>query len=123
MRCHRLPVLGREAAFRVGGDAGDRDESAWSIIFPQFPGVTPVAKDRQQVIAQARDAPMSAIEDRLEHGEAVPPAFQEGGTPEFPATGSPGAVEWSFGLLPVDVRGPSVRINMSMESSLLARID
>lgn len=47
-------------------------ESNWSIIFPDFPGVTSVATRWADVMDQARDALATAVEDTQRDGEALP---------------------------------------------------
>ena len=41
----------------------------WSILFPDFPGVTSAASDFADVPQQARDALATAVEDMIAEGE------------------------------------------------------
>ncbi len=98
-------------------EAGD---TAWSITFPHFPGVTSVAVEFRDVMQQARDALASMVEDMLAEGETLPRAIEDGASPDFdpaPYT-SPRAL-----LVPVDVPGRAVRVNVSIDEGLLGRLD
>ena len=101
----------------------EKGEADWSITFPQFPGVTSVAEGPETFVSQARDALGTAIEDRLEHGEPLPPSLEDGALPPAAETSSPTAEIWSHALVEVQVAGPSVRVNVSLEGSLLSKID
>lgn len=57
-------------------------ESNWSIIFPDFPGVTSTAKKFADVTHQAKDALATAIEDMEHDGETLPPSVEEDALPE-----------------------------------------
>ena len=43
-------------------------EAMWSILFPDFPGVTSAASDFADVPQQARDALATAVEDMIIEG-------------------------------------------------------
>jgi predicted RNase H-like HicB family nuclease len=51
----------------------------WSILFPEFPGVTSAASDFADVPQQARDAFATAVEDMIAEGETLPASVEEGG--------------------------------------------
>lgn len=95
-------------------------ELNWSLIFPDFPGVTSVAEKFSDVMRQARDALASAAEDMAHEGEALPASVEEDALPEFDRTAfhDPRAL-----LVPVDIAGRAQRVNVSLEEGLLARID
>ena len=98
-------------------------EQNWSLTFPDFPGVTSVAEDRGRVVMQARDALQTAIDDMQADGEALPLCFEEGAlTPDSFSTDKTAEEEWPF-LLPIDVAGPAIRINISIDQGLLSRVD
>lgn len=95
-------------------------EPLHSIIFPAFPGVTSVAEALVDIIPQARDALATAVEDMEAEGEALPPAIEDGAkTPTLPA----GLHSPIMLLVPVEVHTRSVRINVSLDEGLLARMD
>jgi predicted RNase H-like HicB family nuclease len=58
-------------------------ESNWSIVCPDFPGVTSVAEKAADVPRQAHDALATAIEDMEQDGEALPPSVDGGVLPSL----------------------------------------
>lgn len=96
------------------------DEAAWSITFPDFPGVTSVASSFAETMRQARDALASAVDDMTHENEPLPRAVEDGTTPRYDrATFHDPAIL----LVPVEATGRSLRINISMDESLLSRVD
>lgn len=95
-------------------------ESNWSIILPAFPGVTSVAGRFADVMRQARDALASAVEDMERDGETLPPSVEDDAFPNYDAGAyhNPRAL-----LVPVETAGRALRVNVSLDESLLARID
>ena len=95
-------------------------EAMYSIVFPAFPGVTSVAAGLTELIPQARDALATAIEDMEADGEDLPLAVEDGA--QRPAL--PGELHNPIMLLvAVEVRTRSVRVNVSLDEGLLARMD
>lgn len=92
----------------------------WSIVFPDFPGVTSVAERFADVPLQAKDAPATAVEDALAEGEELPPSWEEGA---FTRTSAAEFHEPHYVLVPVTVPEGPVRINVSIDGGLLQRID
>jgi len=95
-------------------------ETIWSIVFPDFPGVTSAAREFADVPQQARDALASAIEDMIAEGENLPRSIEEGQECEPPS------VELHnprYVVVPVEVPDSPVRINVSIDRGLLKRID
>ena len=98
-------------------------EQSWSLLFPNFPGVTSVAEKREHVVMQARDALQTVIDDMQASGDALPLCFEEGAlTPDSFSADKTAEEEWAF-LLPIDVAGPAIRINISIDQGLLSRVD
>lgn len=95
-------------------------ESNWSIIFPDFPGVTSVAETFAAVMRQAKDALATAVEDMEQDGEALPPSIEEDALPDYDRTAfhDPRTL-----LVPVETTGRALRVNISLDEGLLARID
>ena len=58
-------------------------ESSWSIIFPDFLGVTSVAEKFADVMRQAKDALATAVEDMEQDGEALPLSVEEDVLPDY----------------------------------------
>jgi predicted RNase H-like HicB family nuclease len=95
-------------------------EAIWSIVFPDFPGVTSAAREFADVPQQARDALASAIEDMIAKGEDLPRSIEEGQPCE------PFAGEFHnprYVVVPVELPDTPVRINVSIDRGLLKRID
>lgn len=95
-------------------------EMAHSIIFPSFPGVTSVGEMLIDIIPQARDALATAVGDMEAEGETLPPAVEDGG--EIPVRPA-GLHNPIMLLVPVEVHTRSVRVNVSLDEGLLARMD
>src|ERR1700693_4203834 len=53
-------------------------EAMWSIVFPDFPGVTSAAAEFADVPQQACDALATAVEDIIAEGERLPASVEEG---------------------------------------------
>jgi len=58
-------------------------ETTWSIIFPDFPGVTSMAKKGADIARQAKDALATAVEDMEKDGEDLPPSLNHALTLSF----------------------------------------
>jgi predicted RNase H-like HicB family nuclease len=95
-------------------------ESNWSITFPDFPGVTSVAEKFADVMRQAKDALATAVEDMERDGEALPPSIEDDALPNYDraAYHDPRVL-----LVPVETAGRALRVNVSLDEGLLARID
>jgi predicted RNase H-like HicB family nuclease len=96
------------------------DESNWSITFPDFPGVTSVAEKFADVMHQAKDALATVIEDMEQEREARPPSVEEDALPDYDRATyhDPRTL-----LVPVETTGRALRVNVSLDEGLLARID
>jgi predicted RNase H-like HicB family nuclease len=96
------------------------DEPNWSITFPDFSGVTSVAETFSNVMCQAKDALVSIIEDMEKANEPLPPSIEEDAVPDYDRSHyhDPRAL-----LVPVETAGRALRVNVSLDEGLLARID
>ncbi len=96
------------------------EESNWSIIFPDFPGVTSVAEKFADVMRQAKDALATVVADIEQDGEALPSSVEEDVLPDYDCTAfhDPRTL-----LVPVETAGHALRVNVSLDEGLLARID
>ena len=92
----------------------------WSISFPAFPAVISTGITFAEMLENGRDALASAVDAMQEEGDALPPEYTTSADPGYdPAEyRNPHAV-----VLPVEVASKALRINVSMEESLLARLD
>ncbi len=95
-------------------------ESNWSIVFPDFPGVTSVAEKAADVPRKAKDALATAIEDMEREGEALPPSVDDGVLPSFDRADY--HEPWTL-LVTVETTGRAQRVNVSLDEGLLLRID
>lgn len=95
-------------------------ETIWSIVFPNFPGVTSAAREFADVPQQARDALASAVEDMIAEGENLPRSIEEGQQYE-PLSGE--FHNPHYVVVPVEVPDNPVCINVSIDRGLLKRID
>jgi predicted RNase H-like HicB family nuclease len=95
-------------------------EAMWSIVFPDFPGVTSAAADFAEVPQQARDALATAVEDMIAEGEALPASVEENGQPEIERTE---LHDPRYVVVPIEVAESPTRVNVSIDRSLLKRID
>jgi predicted RNase H-like HicB family nuclease len=97
-----------------------RGETAYSIVFPAFPGVTSTAVLLAEVLPQARDALATAVEDMEADGEALPLSVEDGAeSPDLPEDlCSPILL-----MVPAEVQTRAVRVNVSLDEALLARMD
>ena len=101
----------------------DEAARAWSILSPDFPEVASMAREQEHLGQQALDAVLTAIEGRREDEEAIPDPTQDAAAL---------ARDWPRGTLNMllYVAVPSltapvrpVRVNVSFDQALLARID
>ena len=95
-------------------------EAFYSIVFPALPGVTSAAATLAELMPQARDALATAIEDMEVDGEALPASIEDGAdTPVMPD----GLHNPIMLIVPAEVRTRAVRVNVSLDEALLARMD
>ncbi len=101
----------------IHGEAGN-----FGASFPDFPGATTGADDLDELYRKAAEMLSFHVGGLVEDGEPVPQArsLEE-------LRGDPVFVEDSrdamIGLIEVDLPGRAVRVNISVEESLLKRID
>ena len=95
-------------------------ESNWSITFPAFTGATSVAERFADVMRQAKDALATVVDDMQTDGDALPRSVEDDAVPDYDRSGfhDPRTL-----LVPVDVAGRALRVNVSLDEGLLARID
>jgi predicted RNase H-like HicB family nuclease len=94
----------------------------WSISFPAFPGAVTVSDTFADLLMQARDALASVIGEMQQDGEQIPDGIEAHG-------GKDQSVDLSLYrdprivMIPVEVQSRSTRINVTMDESLVARLD
>src|SRR6266481_3503448 len=84
-------------------------ETLWSIVFPDFAGVTSAAREFADVPQQARNALASAIGDMIAEGEDLPRSIEEGQQCE-PLSGE--FHNPRYVVVPVEIPDNPVRINV-----------
>jgi predicted RNase H-like HicB family nuclease len=99
------------------------ESGSWGISFPDFPGCVSAADSFEDVMAQGAAALRFHVEGMLEDGDAIPVARSLEALqtdPEF-AEDFEGATVALLPLLPP--RDTPMRVNVVLDSNLLARID
>ena len=96
--------------------------SNWSISFPAFPGTVTTGNTFAELMVNARDALASVIEAMQEDGQPIPDGFvgRPGEAPSFSDADYRGP---HIVLVPVEIGGKAVRINVTMDEGLVARLD
>ena len=94
----------------------------WSMSFPAFPGTVTVGRNLAELYANAKDALATIVEAMLEDGESLPASFETNPdlASDFKASDY---VNPRIVIVPVEVGGKAMRINVTMEESLVARVD
>ena len=93
----------------------------WSISFPAFPGTVTTGRDFVELMTNARDALASVVAAMEEDGEPIPESSDA--SPEEPTYNPAHYHDPRIVLLSVEVGGRSVRINVTMDEGLVARLD
>ncbi len=93
----------------------------WSISFPAFPGTVTTGGNFAELMANARDALASVVAAMEADGVPIPESFDA--APDSPAYDPADYHDPRIVLLSVEVGGRSVRINVTMDDGLLARLD
>jgi len=98
------------------------EAGGYGASFPDFPGATTAAGDLDTLYLKAAEAIAFHVEGMAQDGDEIPQprALHElRDDPDFRAD-SEGAM---IALLQVDLPGKSVRVNITLEESLLKRLD
>lgn len=98
------------------------EDGSFGASFPDFPGATTVADNLDTLYLKAAEALAFHVDGMIEDGKRAPipstlTELRE--DPEFVAASADAMVA----LLQVDLPGKAVRVNISMDESLLHRID
>ena len=93
----------------------------WSLSFPAFAGTVTTGQDFAELMANARDALASVVAAMQEDGDRLPDSFEV--SPDAPAYDLDDYQDPRIVLVPVDVGGRSMRINVTMDEGLVARLD
>lgn len=98
-------------------------ETAWSVLFPDFPAATSVAEREADLHGRAADALATAVEDLAERGEVPPAPSPWDAVDAFAREAGASAERCVFASVPVELPSAPVRVNVSLEQNLLRRID
>ena len=99
----------------------ERGDEGWWISFPVFPGLTSAGNTLAELAGNARDALATAIEAMQEDGEVIPAGVEDDPTGgDYDPSGYRDARAM---LVPVEVGGKSLRINVTMDEGLVSRLD
>ena len=93
----------------------------WCISFPAFPGTVTTGRTFAELMTNARDALASVVAAIEVDGEPIPESFDA--APDLPAYDPADYHDPRIVLLSVEVGGRSVRINVTMDEGLVARLD
>jgi predicted RNase H-like HicB family nuclease len=93
----------------------------WSISFPVFPGTVTTGRNFAELMTNARDALASVVAAMEEDGETIPESFDV--SPDSSTYNPADYHDPRIVLLSVEVGGRSVRINVTMDEGLVARLD
>ena len=101
----------------VGIAEGDR-ETGYSLFFPDLNGCVTAADTLEELAVNAREVLAFHLEGMEEYGLVIPPP-----TPVDDIPHDPDVVEVGIMLVEVERNDPPVRVNVSLTSSLLQRVD
>ena len=106
----------------IGQDVGDGPGDGYGVVFPDFPGCVSAGETVQQAAEMAEEALSLHVEGMFEDGEPLPePSPPDAPLPDWLAD-APGKTVATV-LIPVEVPGRTVRVNISLDEGLLARLD
>lgn len=103
-------------------DEDDRPSEGYGVVFPDLPGCTSGGETIQEAAENAFDALAGHVELTLDAGEPLPePSAPDAPLPVWLAD-VPGRTVAKV-LVPVEIPGRAVRINITIDAGLLARLD
>jgi predicted RNase H-like HicB family nuclease len=94
------------------------EDGGFSVFFPDLPGCVSAGESIEEAFAAAEEALNGHLAVMAEHGEQIPAP-----TPFGQVTIEPDIQVVAKILVPAELPGRTVRINITMDSNLLARID
>jgi predicted RNase H-like HicB family nuclease len=110
----------RAIAYQAPGDGPD---DGWDVIFPDLPGCVSQGDTAQEALRNAIEAMALHVEGMVNEGLELPPdARVNEPLPDWVREIEmlPEAIH---ALLPVEAPGKSLRINITMDRSLIERVD
>ncbi len=98
------------------------ENGSFGISFPDFPGVVSGGKSAEEAIARSRDTLAFHVAGMAEDGDPLPALRSLAELRKDPALRAD-FVDAVIALVPVDLPGKSVRVNITMDETLLESID
>jgi predicted RNase H-like HicB family nuclease len=106
----------------IGQDETDGPGDGYGVVFPDFPGCTSAGETVQDAATMAAEALAGHVEVMAEAREPIPePSSPDAPLPEWLAD-APGRTVATV-LVPVELPGRAVRVNITLNEGLLARLD
>jgi predicted RNase H-like HicB family nuclease len=103
-------------------DEADGSPDGYGVIFPDFPGCTSSGDTIEQAYEHAFEALALHIEGMVEEGAVLPePTPFNAALPHWLASGQ-GRIACAV-LVPIELPGRAVRLSITMDKGLLARLD
>jgi predicted RNase H-like HicB family nuclease len=102
-------------------DAAADGSPAIGVVFPDLPGCVSQGDTPQQAAEMALEALALHIESMVQDGETLPPPSAPGTVPDW--LDPTETTVLTHLLVPVEMPGRSVRVNITMDESLLQRAD
>jgi predicted RNase H-like HicB family nuclease len=102
--------------------AGEEPNDGYDVVFPDLPGCTSTGDTLREAAEMAVEAASGHVEVMAEHGEDIP-------EPSDPAVPLPDWIADAGGrvaarvMVPVELPGRAMRVNITMDEGLLARLD
>jgi predicted RNase H-like HicB family nuclease len=93
---------------------------SFGVFFPDLPGATSAGGTLNEALGNAAEALQLHVEGMREDGEPIPKPGTAGEWPSW-AGRKPAGIRSA--LIPVEVSDAAVRLNITMDKGLLARID
>jgi predicted RNase H-like HicB family nuclease len=94
------------------------DKPGFSVFFPDFPGCVSAGDTEQETAARAIEALRLHVRGMLAEGDPMPEP-----TPLDRVAGDPEVSEAARILVPADLPGKALRINISMDEGLVEQVD
>jgi predicted RNase H-like HicB family nuclease len=102
-------------------DAGAATDAPIGVVFPDLPGCTSQGDDPRHAAEMALEALALHAEAMVADGEALPEPSAPGTLPDWLDPAESEVV--AHLLVPVELPGRSVRVNITMDEGLLQRVD
>jgi predicted RNase H-like HicB family nuclease len=99
------------------------ENGRFGASFPDFPGCTTVAGDPDTLLAKAADALAFHVAGLVEDGESMPPVRSQSEIWNDPAFQADRKEAAFIALIPVELPGRTVRVNITLNESALDMID